>query len=95
MAIPCYAYIKLKMSGPNEIMMVSGTPKTLGQKVANLELAKAELASTGLKDNMTGTTPENIAPPRKLGQISPPGLDNKLGPMAPEELSKLTTKVTC
>lgn len=46
MALPSYAYLQLKMLGPNDTITVHGsTEKAIAAEVANVELAEAALAS--------------------------------------------------
>lgn len=59
-AIPCYAYMKLKMPGPNGVITVFGDPKNaLEAEVANFELAEAKLANFDTTE--VSTTTDEVA----------------------------------
>ena len=50
MAVPSYAFLLLKMSGPNDMITAHGSPdRALEAEVANMELVEATLTSAGLK----------------------------------------------
>ena len=60
MAIPCYAYMKLKMPGPHGIITVSSDPKNAHEvEVAHLEHVEAEL--TNYRDLEAGNAREQVA----------------------------------
>lgn len=80
MAIPCYAYMKLKMRGLNGVITVSGDPKNAYEaEVANLQLAEVELASAGLEDTKTTVEPDStsLAKKPKTGSVPLLGQDDK------------------
>lgn len=62
MAIPCYMYLKLKVPGPNRVIMVSGDFKCAHDcMVANIDLAEAELAKI-----QKTADPEALSPSKKV-----------------------------
>lgn len=80
MAIPCYAYMKLKMPGPNGVLMIRGEAKNaLEAEVANLKLAEAELTAF---DNMevTGTTDEVALATQKKPGLGQDEQEARAGP---------------
>lgn len=84
MAIRCYAYMKLKMPGPNGVITMSGDPKkALEAEVASLELVEAKIATSNDIEVSTNTNEVATAAPKK------PHPDDKgpAAPVAPTDLS--------
>lgn len=76
-AISCYAYMKLKMPGPNGVITISGGPKNAYKvEVANLELAEVEVTTAELMDASTSKETSAMAPPKKMRPSSERQLDN-------------------
>lgn len=84
MAIPCYAYMKLKMPGPNGVITVCRDAKNaLEVEVANLELAKAELAA--FDNTKVSTTTDEVA--QAIQKKLRPDHEEQEARMAPTDLS--------
>ncbi|XP_020161103.1 uncharacterized protein [Aegilops tauschii subsp. strangulata] len=66
MAVPSYAYLQLKMHGPNGMITVRGSTKTAYKaEVANVELAEAALASANLTKIRKRIGPSEAELPQK------------------------------
>jgi hypothetical protein len=58
MAIPSYAYLKLKISGPTDIITVEAkAQRVLGCEQSNIELAAIAVAAVELKELYLGAPP--------------------------------------
>jgi hypothetical protein len=96
MVIPHYAYLVLKMSGPNGVTSIKGDVKRAYNcdrescEMANMLLASTELQD--LKKVLTVSHPNPIMPEAKTSKVSIQLKDNlsKTIPLSPDEPSKVT-----
>lgn len=73
MTLPSYAYLQLKMSGPNRTITIHGSPeRALEAEVTNMELADAALASAELEEIKKAVDPAATMLPssQDRGQLS-------------------------
>lgn len=65
MVLPSYAYLQLKMPGPNGAITIHGSTEKALVKVANVELSEAALDSAELEKFKRSVNPDTTTLPRK------------------------------
>jgi hypothetical protein len=94
MVVPNYTYLKLKMSGPNDVITVGPSYEQAYEcDVECVEHGEAILESATLAANLDGLADEVLNPKRHVGNFEP-AEDVKLVPLDPTDSKGKTLSIS-